>query len=258
MPSVLAWIDHDSKARERALRIFSLFQEKESRDELELGSVRDSFADQLFPGTSTIQTRLRYMLFVPWIYHSLEEERLPAENFAIQADKLERDLVQPLMDSVDQTGVWRGAWPFDRRRIEVWFCFRRRASPLVNPRRGIFKPRQGRRDVLEEIDGPALKHSIQGLQGQQIVLPRKVGERPGVERLEERWEQFLAVGWGSDESGEGTNCRLSQAMEKWADFTVKGECNLGSSSIKYIIPLLIPNLSFPPATPPRKPWICSR
>ena len=53
---------------------------------------------------------------------------------------------------------------------------------------------QVRRDVLEEIDGPTLKHSIQGLQGQQILLPRKVGERPGVERLEERWEQFLAVG----------------------------------------------------------------
>ena len=65
MSSVLAWIDHDSKARERTLRILSLFQEKESRDELGLGSVRDSFADQLFPGTSTIQTRLRYMLFVP-------------------------------------------------------------------------------------------------------------------------------------------------------------------------------------------------
>lgn len=106
MPSVLAWIDHDSKARERTLRIFSLFQEKESRDELGLGAVRDSFADQLFPGTSTIQTRLRYMLFVPWIYHSLEEKCLPAENFAIQADKLERDLIQPLMDSADQAGVF--------------------------------------------------------------------------------------------------------------------------------------------------------
>lgn len=106
LQSSLRWIDHDSKARERTLRILSLFQEKESRDELGLGSVRDSFADQLFPGTSTIQTRLRYMLFVPWIYHSLEEKRLSAENFAIQADKLERALVQPLMDSDDQAGVF--------------------------------------------------------------------------------------------------------------------------------------------------------
>ena len=106
MASLLSWIDHDSKARERTLRILSLFQEKESRDELGLGSVRDSFADQLFPGTSTIQTRLRYMLFVPWIYDSLEAKRLNVESFAVQADKLERDLVQPLMDSDDQAGVF--------------------------------------------------------------------------------------------------------------------------------------------------------
>jgi len=46
------------------------------------------------------------MLFVPWIYHSLEEKRLPAESFSIQADKLERDLVQPLMDSDDQACVF--------------------------------------------------------------------------------------------------------------------------------------------------------
>ncbi len=106
MVSEITWIDHDSKARERTLRILSLFQEKDTRDELGLGSIRDSFADQLFPGTSTIQTRLRYMLFVPWIYRLLEEKELPADTFAIQADRLERDLVKPLMDSHDQAGVF--------------------------------------------------------------------------------------------------------------------------------------------------------
>jgi hypothetical protein len=82
MPSTLAWIDHDTPARERTLRILSLFQERDTRDELGLGSVRDSFADQLFPGTSTIQTRLRYMLFVPWIYKPLEDKKTPSSSFA--------------------------------------------------------------------------------------------------------------------------------------------------------------------------------
>lgn len=36
-------------------------------DELGIGSIRDTFSDELFPGTSTIQTRARYFLFVPWI-----------------------------------------------------------------------------------------------------------------------------------------------------------------------------------------------
>lgn len=68
MPASLTWLDHDPAARERSLRLLALFQERDSRDELGLGAIRDSFADQLFPGTSTIQTRLRYMFFIPWIY----------------------------------------------------------------------------------------------------------------------------------------------------------------------------------------------
>lgn len=108
MPSSLTWIDYDAKSRERTLRILSLFQEKESRDELGLGSIRDSFADQLFPGTSTIQTRLRYMLFVPWIYKDLEEKKIPSDRFAKEADRLERSLIEPLKSATDNEGVIGG------------------------------------------------------------------------------------------------------------------------------------------------------
>lgn len=106
MASSLTWIDHDAAARERSLRILSLFQEKESRDELGLGGVRDSIADQLFPGTSTIQTRLRYMLIVPWIYRSLEADHIRPEDFAARADRMERDLVRPLLAADDRSGVF--------------------------------------------------------------------------------------------------------------------------------------------------------
>jgi len=106
MPSMITWVDHDAAARERSLRILALFQEKESRDELGLGGVRDAFADRLFPGTSTIQTRLRYMLFVPWIYTRLEEKRVPADQFAARARELELALVEPLLASADTAGVF--------------------------------------------------------------------------------------------------------------------------------------------------------
>lgn len=62
--SALSWIDFDQADRDRTRRIMDLFSEKEARDELGLGSVRDAISDLLFPGTSTIQTRLRYMMFV--------------------------------------------------------------------------------------------------------------------------------------------------------------------------------------------------
>ena len=46
--SSLAWIDFDEAERQRAQRIMALFLEKESRDELGLGAIRDSIADHLF------------------------------------------------------------------------------------------------------------------------------------------------------------------------------------------------------------------
>lgn len=104
MGSSLAWIDHDPHERERVTRILALFTERESRDELGLGSIRDSIADTLFPGTSTIQTRLRYMLFVPWVYRELERNRVPAAEVARRARKAETELVAPLL-SKEEEGI---------------------------------------------------------------------------------------------------------------------------------------------------------
>ena len=41
------------------LDIVDLFRKHDTRDELGVGSVRDTFADLFFPGTSTIMTRGR-------------------------------------------------------------------------------------------------------------------------------------------------------------------------------------------------------
>jgi hypothetical protein len=73
----LAWTGFDEAERQRAQRILALFQGRESRDELGLGAIRDSITDHLFPGTSTIQTRLRYMLFIPWLFRMLEGRDAP-------------------------------------------------------------------------------------------------------------------------------------------------------------------------------------
>ncbi len=50
-----------------------------------------------------------------------------------------------------------------------------------------------RADVLEEVDGPTLRHAIQGLHGKPIVLPAKLLEQPAHEFLAERYERFLEV-----------------------------------------------------------------
>ena len=103
--SSLAWVDYDDAERLRARRILDLFTERESRDELGLGAIRDSIADHLFPGTSTIQTRLRYMLFLPWIFRRLEARDVPADQLAAEARAMEVRLSEALKAGGEVTGI---------------------------------------------------------------------------------------------------------------------------------------------------------
>ena len=50
-----------------------------------------------------------------------------------------------------------------------------------------------RGDVLEEQDGPTLRHAIQGLHDQRITLPRVPDQRPDVDLLARRYERFREV-----------------------------------------------------------------
>jgi len=103
--SSLAWIDFDEAERQRAQRIMALFQERESRDELGLGAIRDSLADHLFPGTSTIQTRLRYMLFIPWIFRMVENRDGSPNQLMTEARNLEIRLANALKAGGEAKGV---------------------------------------------------------------------------------------------------------------------------------------------------------
>lgn len=88
------------------LDVVDLFREKETRDELGIGVVRDAFADMLFPGTSTIQTRARYFLFIPWMYRDLERRRVGSAQIAAEARKREISLTKAIVGSEDDSGVF--------------------------------------------------------------------------------------------------------------------------------------------------------
>jgi putative restriction endonuclease len=50
-----------------------------------------------------------------------------------------------------------------------------------------------RADVLEERDGPMLKHGLQELNGVRLTLPRKPDLQPNKDFLAERFAEFLAA-----------------------------------------------------------------
>lgn len=50
-----------------------------------------------------------------------------------------------------------------------------------------------RQDIRDETDGPMLKHGLQGLHNQRIVIPRTKALRPEPEFLKRRWDQFTVA-----------------------------------------------------------------
>ena len=73
--STLSWLDSSESERRAVMELVSALNETGTLDELGIGSIRDTIAEALFPGTSTIQTRARYFLFVPWILQRVEAEQ---------------------------------------------------------------------------------------------------------------------------------------------------------------------------------------
>ena len=71
----LGWIDFSKEDRQKALDVINLLSEQGAVDELGIGIVRDAFANYFFPGTSTIQTRAKYFLIVPYVLREAVDGR---------------------------------------------------------------------------------------------------------------------------------------------------------------------------------------
>ena len=103
--SVLSWLDFSEAERQRALELLDLLATKESRDELGLGTIRDAFADAMFPGISTLQQRARYFLFVPWLFREVERLYTGSTDVLERARQRELRLIQSLIDAGEVDGV---------------------------------------------------------------------------------------------------------------------------------------------------------
>jgi hypothetical protein len=60
------------------------------RDEIGFLLIHQGYADRFFPGTSVLHTRLRYVLYVPWMYEKLRKgPPLKSVNFAVEQAETE-------------------------------------------------------------------------------------------------------------------------------------------------------------------------
>ncbi|MDI9412626.1 MAG: DUF6361 family protein [Bacillota bacterium] len=112
----LGWIDYSKEDRKKVLSVIDLLSEEDTLDELGIAPIRDGFANLFFPGTSTIQTRAKYFLIVPYALYclSLTGETNPG-IFLRRLDQLEHECGQKLADlgedgAIGRLSISRGTW----------------------------------------------------------------------------------------------------------------------------------------------------
>lgn len=101
MASTVGWLDTSPETQQRVRELIALFSEKRTLDELGIGQIRDVFSDALFPGTSTIQTRARYLLLVPWAYLAPPKKWARTGSLQARADELQRDTIATLKEMAE-------------------------------------------------------------------------------------------------------------------------------------------------------------
>jgi hypothetical protein len=110
--SSVGWLDLDAAASERVATLLRSLEEPDTVDPLGFGSVRDAFSALLSPGTSTVQTRLRYFVFLPWIFRALETQRVPPGEFPRRL----RDSEARLIECLRHLGAGQGVMGYSAGR----------------------------------------------------------------------------------------------------------------------------------------------
>lgn len=105
MASRWGWVDQDDRQRQAMISVVELIKDENTVDELGIGSIRDSLADALFPGTSVLLTRARYLLMIPWLLQQVTATSTDAREAATRLRQLEARLIHSLLRGGEQDGV---------------------------------------------------------------------------------------------------------------------------------------------------------
>lgn len=107
MVRFLSWVYVDDAALATAKRVINFFREKRIRDPLGVGQITTSLSNQLFPATSSVMTRLRYVFIVPWVYRLVESggPSKGEKKFGETLEEAEKKLIKALSNNEDHEGV---------------------------------------------------------------------------------------------------------------------------------------------------------
>ncbi len=138
----LGWIDFSKEDKSNALNIINSLNEPGVLDELGFGILRNAFANDFFPGTSTLHTRAKYLYLVSYMLYDFQKQcaegRFPATGNAAsfinelrgKIDKEELKTKNLLVEKGDLDGVFgssssdKNYWVERTPLISYWSALR--------------------------------------------------------------------------------------------------------------------------------------
>lgn len=103
----LGYIHINRDEHQQVIEMLKLLEEPTALDELGIGRIRDFYADALFPGTSTLQKRIKYFSLMPQVYQrAASKEYKRVEEVRREIRRLEIILTNSLLaHSSVKTGI---------------------------------------------------------------------------------------------------------------------------------------------------------
>ena len=104
----IGFVDYSIEERDQILSTLSLLTEHTVLDELGIGTLRDAYSELLFPGISTIQTRAKYFVLIPYLFQLsrplIKKGRLKNERALLQWINQETDNLVPVLVECSPAG----------------------------------------------------------------------------------------------------------------------------------------------------------
>jgi hypothetical protein len=76
----IGFIDFSREERNKVLATLRMLGTQTALDELGIGVIRDAYADIMFPGISTIQTRAKYFVLIPYLFSKAANQNFSSGN----------------------------------------------------------------------------------------------------------------------------------------------------------------------------------
>ncbi len=166
------------------------------RDEIGFLALHQAYADRFFPGTSVLHTRLRYALFVPWIYQRLVNQA-GRQRIATALENQELELTRRLKKTTQKGVIGIRSYP----------------SPTAQPPSMTYWSALGTWRILQ----PTPNGSIPSRQ----TVHRAIARRPAHDLLHDDDKQLLI-------EEEPLFYSIPNPPAAWKDLTVKGHPNFPS------------------------------